>query len=73
MVRGAGAGPCIGVTRLDTASTPGYAPAREVRTVTLAGFLIVLGSAQGLALLGAMALRRAGHDADDDVDAKFEH
>ena len=41
--------------------------------MTLAGFLIVLGSAQGLALLGAMALCRAGHDADDDVDAKFEH
>jgi hypothetical protein len=49
----------------------GYAPAREVGTVTLAGFLIVLGSAQGLALIGAMALCRAGHDPDDDLD--FEH
>ena len=49
----------------------GYAPAREVGTVSLAGFLIVLGSAQGLALIGAMALCRAGHDPDDDID--FEH
>jgi hypothetical protein len=34
--------------------------------VSLAGFLIVLGSAQGLALLGVLALCRAGDDPDDD-------
>ena len=39
--------------------------------MTLAGFLIVIGTAQGLALLGAVALCRAGQDPDDDVE--FEH
>jgi hypothetical protein len=33
--------------------------------VTLAGFLIALGSAQALALIIAMALCRAGQDPDD--------
>lgn len=73
MVRGRGRTRASGLRDWTPRRLRGYAPAREVRTVTLAGFLIVLGSAQGLALLGAMALCRAGHDPDDDVAANFEH
>jgi hypothetical protein len=40
--------------------------------VSLAGFLIVLGSAQTLALLGSLALCRAGHDPDDEYYADLE-
>ena len=40
--------------------------------MSLAGFLIVLGSAQGLALFGVIALCRAGHDPDDDNYVELE-
>jgi hypothetical protein len=39
--------------------------------VTLAAFLILLGSVQGLALIGAMALCRAGQDPEDDIDFEY--